>query len=134
MEIKPITDARERRAWIVEVANWIAVNVPWTLEVSQWPAFAARWPGLTAADLEDIDAELQRRGDAICSSADFEAVAATLSGRPELCSAAAAWLRGRFPEADIHHPEFIECFGQLTREELLLAAIEHRRLLRSDKP
>ena len=43
------------------------------------------------------------------------------------------WLRSRFPEADIHHPEFCERFGQLTREELLLAAIEHRRLICADE-
>lgn len=129
MGISPISEARHRRDWIAEVADWIAANVPWTLEASQWAAFEARWPGLTEADLEEIDAELQRRGEAICSSGDFGAVAATLPGRRECWAAAAAWLQCRFPEADIHHPEFFERFGHLTRAELLLAAIEHRRLI-----
>ena len=133
MAINSLSEARHRRAWIAEVAAWIAANVPWTLEASEWPAFEARWPGLTPSDLEDIDTELQRRGDAICSSGDFGAVAATLSGRREYWSAAAIWLRSRFPEADIHHPEFCERFGHLTREELLLAAIEHRRLICADE-
>lgn len=115
------------------MADWIAVSVPWTVDASHWPAFEARWPGLAPSDLEEIDAELQRRGEKICASDDFEAVAATLSGRSEYWSAAAAWLHCRFPEADIYHAEFLERFGHLTREELLLAAIEHRRLLSSDK-
>lgn len=133
MGINSLSEARARRRRIVEAADWIAVHVPWTLEPSQWPAFETCWPGLTPMDLEEIDAELQRRGDAICSSGDFSAIAATLSGRRECWSAAALWLRSRFPEADIHHPEFFERFGHLTREELLLAAIEHRRLLSVDE-
>ncbi|WP_447932556.1 hypothetical protein [Sphingopyxis fribergensis] len=130
MTVIGISGARARRARIREAAGWIAANVPWTEDGADWPGFRVRWPAMTVSDLAEIDAELQRRADMICAStADLGSIRETLSGRPELWRAAAFWLFDHFPEADICHPEFVEQYGRMTREELLLAAIEHRRQL-----
>ncbi|HET6523570.1 hypothetical protein [Sphingopyxis sp.] len=103
--------------------------MPWTIDASDWPAFHARWPDIGAGELADVDIELQRRGEAICS--DPEATAATfgMAGRSDGSSAAAAWLLERFPRADIFDPEFVEHFAHLTRLEILWAAVEHRSLI-----
>lgn len=125
-----ISTARAHRERISEAASWIAANVPWTEDGADFPAFRERWPAMTASDLAEIEAELQQRGEMICASnVDLDSICETLSGRPELWKAAAFWLLEHFPAADICHPEFIERYGRLTREELLLAAIEHRRIL-----
>ena len=125
-----ISIARAHRELISEAASWIAANVPWTEDGADWPAFRERWPAMSPSDIAEIDAELQQRGEMICASnVDLDRISVTLSGRPELWKAAASWLLEHFPEADICHPEFIARYGRLTREELLLAAIEHRRIL-----
>jgi len=129
-----VTDIREAREWrdrTGEIADWVVANVPWTIAVPEWPGFNDRWPLLSLTDLAAVEAELLRRGEALdAGDADFDAIVGTLTGRPSVWSAAADWLTSN-PEADIKDAEFFRLFGEMSRAELILAAIEHKqRLLR----
>lgn len=110
-----------------EIADWVLTNVPWTVPVPDWPCFHDRWPLLSRDDLAAVEAELQRRGAQLdAPGADLGAIAAQLTGRVTCCAAAADWLTLN-PGAAITDPEFVGRFSQLSRAELILAAIEHRR-------
>ena len=130
--IANIDDARQRRDRIGEIADWVVAHVPWTVAVPEWPDFHDRWPLLSRAELAAVEDELCRRGEALnCADADLDAIAATMTGRATYWIAAADWLtlnRG----ADITNPEFFRLFRQLSRAELILAAIEHKRRLLAD--
>lgn len=114
---------------ICEIADWVVENVPWTVAVPDWPCFHDRWPLLTRSELAAVEEELGRRGEALEDrNSDLAGVAATLRGRDTYWKAAADWLTLN-QGADITHPEFFRLFGQLSRAELILAAIEHRQRL-----
>lgn len=114
-----------------EITDWVLENIPWTVAIPEWPAFHERWPMLTEAELAKVESELCRRGTALdAPDTDLDAIAAKLKGRSTYWTAAADWLSLN-PEASITDIEFFRLFGQLTRAELILAAIEHkRRILR----
>ena len=129
--VTDISEAKQRRARICEVADWVVEKVPWTIAVSDWPGFSEQWPALTAADLADIEHELHRRGEALCANdPDLDAITGTLAGHPERWTAAADWL-SRHVGRDMTDADFCRLFGKLSRGELILAAIEHRRRLLS---
>lgn len=127
---RKVTDIREAREWrdrTGEIADWVVANVPWTIAVPEWPGFNDRWPLLSLTDLAAVEAELLRRGEALdAEDADFDAIVGTLTGRPGVWSAAADWLTSN-PGADINDEEFFHLFGEISRAELILAAIEHKK-------
>jgi len=131
MRIAYIRDACEASGRTGEIVDWVISNVPWTVDVQEWPAFHDRWPLLTRADIAEVEEELRRRSETLSDpNADLDAVAASLTGREARWTAAADWLmlnRG----ADIFHATFFGLFSQLSRAELILAAIEHKRRLRA---
>lgn len=131
LAVANIADAQRGRDRTAEIADWVVANVPWTVAVPKWQDFHDRWPLLSRAELAAIEEELCRRGEALDDKdADLDAIAATLTGRPSYWTAAADWLTLN-PGAEIMSPEFFRMFSQLTRSELILAAIEHkRRILR----
>lgn len=130
MTVADIGGARKRRDRISAIADWIITHIPWTVEVMDWPGLGRRWPALTSADLESVEVELKRRADGICADGiALESVAARLKGRRARWSAAADWFFRGYPDADMNDPEFTALFGDLTRAEVILAAIEYRRLL-----
>jgi hypothetical protein len=126
-----ISDAQSRRPLVAEIADWVVANVPWTVAVPDWPDFHDRWPLLSRGDLAAVERELRRRAEALDRpDADLDAIAAGLVGRETYIMAAADWLALN-PGSDITAPEFFRMFGQLSRAELILAAIEHKeRVLR----
>lgn len=120
-------DARPERGRTSEIADWVVANVPWTVAVPDWPEFHDRWPLLSRFELAAVEEELRQRGEALESpGADLEKIAASLSGRASYWTAAADWLTLN-PRASIADPEFVSSFCQLSRAELILAAIEHKR-------
>jgi hypothetical protein len=120
----PMPQVTKRAA---EVADWVMENIPWTVAVPEWPGFHDRWPLLTRSELAEVERELSRRGAALdAPGADLDAIAKTLTGRPAYCSAAADWLTLN-KAGSICEPEFLRLFSRLSRSELILAAIEHRR-------
>lgn len=126
-DISHIDRARKLRDRTGEIADWIVANVPWSVAVNDWPCFHDRWPLLTRDELAAVEDELARRGAALDGGdADLDAIAAALTGRKTCWTAAADWLTMN-PGADIAHPDFLRLFGRLSRAELILAAIEHRR-------
>lgn len=119
-------DARQR-SQTGEIADWVVFNVPWTVAVTDWPDFHDRWPLLSRFELAAVEQELQRRGAALeAADADLEMIASTLTGRQPYWTAAADWLTLN-PRGKISDPEFVRLFRQLSRAELILAAIEHKR-------
>lgn len=109
------------------IADWVMENVPWTVAAEEWPGFHERWPLLTRAEVAEVERELCRRGAALdAPDADLEAIAKKLTGRSACYKAAADWLTLN-PAASISEPQFFRQFGRLSRSELILAAIEHRR-------
>ena len=127
--ISNIADARNRRDRVGEIVDWVVGNIPWSVAVPDWHGFQDRWPLLSRVELAAVEAELRRRGDALNQpGADLDAIAATLCGRLPYWTAAADWLTLNCGE-DVTHPEFVRLFGQLSRAELILAAIEHKRRL-----
>lgn len=127
--IANIADARSRRDRVSEIADWVVGNIPWSVAVPDWHGFQDRWPLLSWAELAVVEDELRRRGDALNDpAADLDAIAATLCGRLPYWTAAADWLTLNRGEG-LTHPEFVRLFGQLSRAELILAAIEHKRRL-----
>lgn len=127
--IANIADAQRGRDRITEIADWVVANVPWTVAVPDWPGLQDRWPLLSRAELAAVEEELCRRGEALHGDvAEVGALAASLTGREAYWTAAADWLTLN-PRADITHLEFYRLFNQLSRAELILAAIEHKRRL-----
>ena len=126
-----ISDCRRSRDRITEITDWVLANVPWTVAVPEWQAFHDRWPLLSRTELAAVEDELCRRGEALEDpNADLDAIASTMTGRQSYWIAAADWLTLN-PGAHITSPEFFRMFSQLSRAELILAAIEHkRRILR----
>lgn len=109
------------------IADWVIANVPWTVAVPDWPDFHDRWPLLSRAELAAVEAELRRRGEAMDQpGSDLDKTAASLAGRQDYWTAAADWLTLN-PRGTIADHEFIRLFRQLSRAELILAAIEHKR-------
>ncbi|WP_447753147.1 hypothetical protein [Sphingopyxis fribergensis] len=131
LAVANIADAQRGRDRIAEIADWVIANVPWTVAVPEWQEFHDRWPLLSRSDLAAVEDELCRRGEALDDkNADLDEIAASLTGRPTYWTAAADWLTLN-PGADITDLEFFRMFSQLSRAELILAAIEHkRRILR----
>lgn len=124
-----ISEAKQRRARICEVADWVVEKVPWTISVSDWPGFTEQWPALTASELADIELELHSRGAALCANdPELDAIAESLIGHPERWTSAADWLSHHVGR-DMTDADFCRLFGKLSRGELILAAIEHRRRL-----
>ena len=127
--VSNIADARSRRERVAEIADWVVENVPWSVAVPDWHGFHDRWPLLSRNQLAAVEEELSRRGETLNDpTADLDAIAATLRGRLPYWTAAADWLTLNRGE-DMRHPQFFRLFGQLSRAELILAAIEHKRRL-----
>lgn len=126
-----IAETRRQRDRTGEIADWVVANIPWTMAVPDWPDFHDRWPLLSRAELAAVEAELRRRCAAIeDSGADLDAVSDALTGRKSYWTAAADWLTLNACKS-IADPEFNRLFSQLSRAELILAAVEHkRRILR----
>jgi hypothetical protein len=115
------------RTLVAEIADWVVANIPWTVAVPDWPAFHDRWPLLSREELAAVERELRRRAEALDRpDADLAAIVAGLSGRKTYVTAAADWLALN-PRSDITDPEFFRKFSQLSRAELILAAIEHKQ-------
>jgi len=129
--VRDVVEKRSRRDRIADIADWVVTNVPWTIAVPDWSDFHDRWPLLTRADLAAVEEELARRCAAIEAGAtDLDTIAEAMTGRPTYCAAAADWLTLN-PEKGIADHEFFRLFGQLTRAELILAALDHKqRILR----
>lgn len=122
-----VRNACEHRNRSVEIADWVMINIPWTIAVPDYAYFHDRWALLSCGELYAVEEELQRRTSALnAPDADLDAAEAKLTGRPSYWMAAADWL-SRHPRRSTSHAEFIRLFGQLSRAELLLAAIEHKR-------
>lgn len=122
-----VRNACEHRNRSVEIADWVMINIPWTIAVPDCADFHDRWALLSRGELYAVEEELQRRTSALnAPDADLDAAAAKLTGRPSDWTAAAEWL-SRNPRRSTSHSEFIRLFGQLSRAEFLLAAIEHKR-------
>lgn len=120
-------DTGSERSRTSEIADWVVANVPWTVAVPDWPEFHDRWPLLSRFELAAVEEELRQRGVALESpGADLEKIADSLTGRVSYWTAAADWLTLN-PRASIADPEFVRSFRQLSRAELILAAIEHKR-------
>lgn len=134
MAVTDIREAQQRRDRIIQVADWVVANIPWTIAVSDWPGFPDRCSGLTALELADVETELHHRSEALSAcDADLEAIAGTLTGRNDIWTEAANWLTAH-PGASITDLEFRRLFGHLSRAELILAAIEHRQRLSRGVP
>ncbi|SEH13066.1 hypothetical protein SAMN05428974_0647 [Sphingopyxis sp. YR583] len=129
--LRDIAETRSQSDRIADVADWVVTNIPWTVAVTDCSEFHDRWPLLTRADLAAVEDELNRRCAAIeAGGTDLDTIAAAMTGRPTYCSAAADWLALN-PGKSIADHEFFRLFGQLTRAELILAAIDHKqRILR----
>jgi hypothetical protein len=128
-KVASIQEARPRHDRTEEIADWVVANVPWTVAVPDWTDFHDRWPLLTRAELAAVEDELRHRAEALdAKDADLDAIAATLTGRLVYWTAAADWLTLN-PGATITDAEFVRLFSQLSRAELILAAIEHKRRL-----
>ncbi|WP_432769971.1 MAG: hypothetical protein HEQ22_04280 [Sphingopyxis sp.] len=122
-----IATAREQRNRSDEIADWVMTNICWTIAVPDCADFHDRWPLLGRSELVAVEEELQRRASAVnAPDADLDAIAAKLAGRPSFWTAAADWVSLN-PLGSITDAEFVRLFGQLSRAELLLAAIEHKR-------
>lgn len=122
-----VTDVREQRNRSGEIADWVMTNISWTIAVPDCADFHDRWALLSRTQLVAVEEELQRRARAVnAPDADLDAIAAKLAGRPSFWTAAADWFSLN-PLGSISDAEFIRLFGQLSRAELLLAAIEHKR-------
>ena len=122
-----VRNACEHRNRSVEIADWVMINIPWTIAVPDYADFHDRWALLSRGELYAVEEELQRRTSALnAPDADLDAAAAKLTGRPSDWTAAAEWL-SRNPRRSTSHSEFIRLFGQLSRAEFLLAATEHKR-------
>lgn len=122
-----IADAREHCNRSGEIADWVMINIPWTIAVPDYADFHDRWALLSRSELYAVEEELQRRTSALnAPDADLDAAAAKLTGRSSHWTAAAEWL-SRNPRRSTSHSEFILLFGQMSRAELLLSAIEHKR-------
>lgn len=129
VSVTDISDAEKRRDRIRLVADWVVAELPWTVAVSDSPRFSERWSALTPAELADVEIELQKRGEALSAAhADLDIIAKTLTGRIDHWTAAADWLTLHIG-AGISDADFRRRFGELSRAELILAAIEHRRRL-----
>lgn len=126
-----VVKKRSRRDRIADIADWIVTNVPWTVAVPDCCDFHDRWPLLTRADLAAVEEELNRRCAVIeAGETDLDTIAGAMTGRPTYCAAAADWLTLNPGKSFADH-EFFRLFGQLTRAELILAAIDHKqRILR----
>lgn len=122
-----VRNACEHRNRSVEIADWVMINIPWTIAVPDYADFHDRWALLSRSELYAVEEELHRRISALNGpDADLDAAAAKLTGRPSYWTAAADWL-SRNQRRSTSHSEFIRLFGQLSRAEFLLAAIEHKR-------
>lgn len=122
-----VRNACEHRNRSVEIADWVMINIPWTIAVPDYADFHDRWALLSRGELYAVEEELQRRTSALnAPDADLDAAAAKLTGRSSHWTAAAEWL-SRNPRRSTSHSEFILLFGQMSRAEFLLAAIEHKR-------
>lgn len=131
LSLGDVVEKRSRRDRIADIADWVVTNVPWTVSVPDCSDFHDRWPLLTRADLAAVEEELYRRCAVIeAGGTDLDTIAETMTGRPTYCAAAADWLTLN-PGKSIADHEFFRLFGQLTRAELILAAIDHKqRILR----
>ncbi|MGL3822917.1 hypothetical protein [Sphingopyxis sp. R3-92] len=110
-----------------EIADWVVANIPWTVAVPDWPEFHDRWPLLSHAELTAVEVELRRRCLAIeTAGTDLETISESLPGRTTYWTAAADWLILN-PCSTVADPEFVRLFSQLSRAELILAAVEHKR-------
>lgn len=110
-----------------EIADWVVANIPWTVAVPDWPEFHDRWPLLSREELTAVEAELGRRCLVIESAGtDLDAISDSLTGRTTYWTAAADWLTLN-PCCTVAAPEFVRLFSQLSRAELILAAVEHKR-------
>ena len=122
-----VRNACEHRNRPVEIADWVMINIPWTIAAPDYADFHDRWALLSRSELYAVEEELQRRTSALnAPDADLDAAAAKLTGRSSHWTAAAEWL-SRNPRRSTSHSEFILLFGQMSRAELLLSAIEHKR-------
>jgi hypothetical protein len=129
MKVASVQEARPRLDRTEEIADWVVANVPWTVAVPDWTDFHDRWPLLTRVELAAVEDELRHRAEALdAKDADLAAIAAALTGRLAYWTAAADWLTLN-PGATITDAEFFRLFSQLSRGELILAAIEHKRRL-----
>lgn len=140
MSVTDISEARrrreDRRAAIVAAADWVLHHVPLTQACLDDPELQRRWPDFDAGEWAEVGREIDRRMviqlPNPCSAADLDAAVADLSGRYELWSRASNWLIRYWPARDIDHPEFERHFGEMTRAEVLLAAVDTaRRRLRA---
>lgn len=122
-----LAQKRSRRDRTADIADWVVMNVPWTVAVPDCSDFHDRWPLLTRADLAAVEEELNRRCAAIeAGGTNLDTIAGAMTGRPTYCAAAADWLTLN-PGKSIADHEFFRLFGQLTRAELILAAIDHKQ-------
>lgn len=122
-----IAHAQKQRNRAIEIADWVMTSIPWTIAVPEFAGFHDRWALLSRSELHAVETELQRRASAVNDpQADLDAIACKLPGRLSFWTAAADWLSLN-PLGSISDSEFVRLFGQLSRAELLLAAIEHKR-------
>ncbi|MBE1526825.1 hypothetical protein GGC65_001281 [Sphingopyxis sp. OAS728] len=133
MSVTDINDPQQRRGRICEVVDWVMAEVPWTVSVTDWPGFSERWSALTSTELADVEIELQRRSEALTADdVNLDIIAGTMTGRVDRWTAAADWLM-QHVGADIFDADFRHRFGELSRAELILAAIEYRSRLLSGR-
>ena len=122
-----IATAREQRSRSGEIADWVMTNIPWTVAVPDCADFHDRWALVSRSELVAVEEELHRRARIVnAPHADLDTVAGKLAGRRGFWTAAADWFSLN-PLGSISDAEFIRLFGQLSRAELLLAAIEQKR-------
>lgn len=124
-----IGEAKQRRAPICEVVDWVVEKVPWTIAIADWLGLSEQWSALTAAELAEVELGLHSRGEALCADdPDLDVIAAPLIGHPERWNASADWLSCHIGR-DMTDEEFCRLFGKLSRGELIFAAVAHRRRL-----
>ena len=133
MTVTDIAEARRRREYVREAAQWALDHLPWT-STTFAPEFMSRWPDLTTFERYRVTVEMEKLGTSLDHSQsqfDLDEIGARLSGDSERVSRAAEWLLRNVP--DVMHPEFVRLFGYVTRSEIVLAIIERGRRLQAEE-
>lgn len=130
MTVSNIGEARRRRDKIREAAEWAFAELPWTAGTLS-DEFVQRWPDMTTGDRIEVGQMVDRMvADHAAPVADLSellAARARLNGRPEHWRSARDWLLAH--GGDAFSREFANAFGHISRSEMLIACLEHGRIL-----
>lgn len=130
MTVTDIAAARRRREQIREAAEWAFSELPWTAGTLS-DEFTQRWPDMTTGDRIEVGHMVDRmvadHAAPLADLAELLAVRARLNGRAEHWRPARDWLLAH--GGDAFSREFSNAFGHISRSEMLIACLEHGRIL-----